>query len=98
MALKVKPNLNPESLLIPAAKYGNSDSVTFMLRNGTAPDSQDEIGFAALRVVAFTPESDTQAVELLLDAKSNVNIHGGPFDSALQAAAFGQGCSDAAQA
>ena len=39
-------------------------------------------------VAAFTPEDDIQIVELLLNAGADVNIHGGLFGSALQAAAM----------
>ena len=88
IALELKPNLNTQTLLFAAAKYGQIKSVNLMLRNGTAPDILDETGVAALHAAAFTPDDDTQILELLLDAKANVNIHGGLFGSALQAAAM----------
>lgn len=88
IALEVKPNLNTERLLFAAAKYGQVDAVKLMLRNGAAPDVYDENNVAALHAAAFTPNDDTQILELLLDANANVNIHGGLFGSALQAAAI----------
>lgn len=88
LALKVKPNLSTELLLIAAAKYGHSETVNLLLRYGTAPDVQHENGLAALHAAAFTPGDDYETVDLLLDANANVNIHGGPFGSALQAAAL----------
>ncbi|CAD6581748.1 MAG: hypothetical protein ASARMPRED_000694 [Alectoria sarmentosa] len=88
LALKVKPNLSTEMLLIAAAKYGHSESVNLLLRNGTSADVQNENGLAALHAAAFTPGDDYETVELLLEANANVNIHGGPFGSALQAAAL----------
>ena len=88
IALEVEPNLNTELLLFVAAKYGHVDSVKLLLRNGAAPDVFGENGVAALHAAAFTPEDNTQIVELLLDAHADVSIHGGLFGSALQAAAL----------
>lgn len=75
-ALELKPNLKTEKLLFAAAKYGQ------------APDVHDENDVAALHAAALTPQDDTQILEILLDANANVNIHGGLFGSALQAAAI----------
>ncbi len=88
MTLELRPTLNTEKLLFAAAKYGDVEAVEFMLQNGTAPDYHDENGVAALHVAALTPEYDINIVELLLDANADVNIHGGLFGSALQAAAL----------
>ncbi|KAL9134578.1 MAG: hypothetical protein Q9175_004238 [Cornicularia normoerica] len=86
MALKGKPDPNTEKLLMAAAKFGYSGSVTLMLLSGTAPDIQDEDGVAALHVAALSPADNTQFADLLPDARANINIHGGPFGNALQAA------------
>ena len=88
IALELKPDLNTEKLFFAAAKYGHIHSVKLMLRNGAAPDCHDENDVAALHAAAFTPLDDTKIIELLLDANANVNIHGGLFGSALQAAAM----------
>lgn len=87
-ALNVKAKLNTEMLLIAVSKCGYSDSVKYMLRNGTAPDAQDKNGIAALHAAAFAPINTAQVVGLFLDAGADVNIHGGRFESALQAAAL----------
>lgn len=88
IALELKPDLKTETLLFAAVKYGQIHATKFMLRNGTTPDYQDRNDVAALHAAVFTPGDDTQLIELLLDANANVNIHGGLFGSALQAAAM----------
>ena len=88
IALDFKPNLKVKKLMFAAAKYGQVNAVKFLLRNGITPDVQVENGVAALHAAAFTPKDDIQIVELLLNAGANVNIHGGLFGSALQAAAM----------
>ena len=88
IALDFKPNLNLDRLMFAAAKYGQVNAVKFLLRNGVTPNVQVENGVAALHAAAFTPEDDIQIVELLLNAGADVNIHGGLFGSALQAAAM----------
>ena len=88
VALKLKPNLNTDMVLIAAAKYGYIDCVKLMLRNRAPPEILDESGVAALHAAAFTPGDDTQIFEMLLDANANVNIPGRYFGSALQAAAM----------
>ena len=88
IALDFKPNLNLDKLMFAAAKYGQVNAVKFLLRNGITPDVQVKNGVAALHAAAFMPEDDIQIVELLLNAGADVNIHGGLFGSALQAAAM----------
>lgn len=44
MALEVKPNLNPELLLIPAAKYGYSDSVSLCSGMGLRQIFETKLG------------------------------------------------------
>ena len=88
IALDLRPNLNLEKLMFAAANYGQVNAVKFLLRNGITPDVQVEDGIAALHAAAFTPQDDIQIVELLLNAGAHVNINGGLFGSALQAAAI----------
>lgn len=90
IALKAKPKPNTELLSITAPKHGHSDFVILVLLTGTAPNVQDEDGVTAIHGAAFSPANNAQIVELLLDANdnANANVHGGPFGSALQAAAL----------
>jgi len=74
--------------LIAGAKYSYAKAIDHMLRHGATPDFQDSDGIAAIHAASFTPLCDGEVVELLLNANANVNIHGGPFGSALQAAAL----------
>ena len=71
-----------------AAKYGQVSAVEFLLRKGITPDVQLEDGVAALHAAALNPLDDIQTVELLVNAGADINIHGGFFGSALQAAAM----------
>ncbi len=86
--LQLAPLMRIELPFVAAAKYGFAKSIEYMLRHGAAPDSQEPDGTTALEAAAFTPASDTEVVELLLDAGAEVSLSGGPFGSALQAAAL----------
>lgn len=86
--VQLAPLIAIELPLVAAAKYGFAKSIDYILRHGAAPDSQEQDGTSALQAAAFAPASDTETVELLLDAGAEVNARQGPFGSALQAAAL----------
>ena len=86
--IQIKPEMNLELALIAAAKYGHVEGMDIILQHGTSPNAQDGSETAALHAAAFTPACDAEAVQVLLDARANVNIQGGPLGSALQAAAL----------
>ena len=88
MLLDLHPDFSLENLLLPAIKYGHIDIVRLLLQHGVSPDTQDSDHVAALHAAAFEPFHDHEMVKLLLDAGADVNIHGGPFGSALQAASL----------
>ena len=86
--IQVKPSMNTGLLLVAAVKYGYYDSVSLMLKNGASPDARDTDGVAALHAATLTKKDGTRMLKLLLNAGANVSIRGGPFESALQAAAM----------
>jgi ankyrin repeat protein len=87
--MQIRPAICVDLPLITAAEYGYLKVMDYMLQYGaTTPDWQDSDRTAAIHAAAFTPGCDSEAVELLLNAHININTYGGPFGSALQAAAL----------
>lgn len=85
--LHLSPIVHIDLPLVAAAKFGFAQSIDYMLQHGAPPDSQEPDGTTPLQAAAFQP-SDIEVLKLLLDAGANVNTTGGPFGSALQAAAL----------
>ena len=88
MMVHLRLDINLEGLLLPATKYGYIDIVRLLLQSGVSPNTQDSDRVAALHAAAFASSHDLEMVKLLLDAGSDINLHGGPFGSALQAASL----------
>ena len=86
--IQMRPDINKEIPLIAAAKYGYTEIIKILVQNETTLDAQETNGAMALHAAAFSPQCGIDAIELLLDARADVNIHGGVFSSALQAAAM----------
>lgn len=74
--------------LVAAAKYGYSEVIEFMLQNGVSPNTRESSRTPVLHAAAFAPGRGTKGIEHLLDGGADINIHGPPFASALQAAAL----------
>lgn len=88
LLIYLRPNLNYVLPLISVSKLRYGRALIFMLQHGVQPDHQDYNGIAPIHAAAFLPAYNLDMIKDLLDAHADVNIHGGPFGSALQAAAL----------
>ncbi|KAL6714577.1 hypothetical protein ACLMJK_008002 [Lecanora helva] len=89
VVMQLRPDLNMETPFIAACKYCHVETADYMLQHEVSANSRDSNGLPALHAASFTPgEGGAKLVEWLLDAGADINIHGQPFGSALQAAAL----------
>ena len=76
-----------------AVQYGYSDIVEFLLDWGVDVNSQEPQGWGdegttALHLAACRTADETSTLEILLQAKADVNLPGGPYGSALEGATW----------
>lgn len=88
LLMHLRPNANVDIPLILVAKWGYTRALRYILHYGARPNFQDSEGNASIHVASFTPAYKSEVIKIPLDAHADVNIHGGPFGSALQAAAL----------
>lgn len=84
----LRPDISIDLPLVVAAKYGYFKVIKFILQNGASPNFQESSGLTALQATVFSPMCHNAIIECLLNAGADINVNGGPFGSALQAAAL----------